>query len=81
MDDLFYYGLNRVEELIGDMDKITRVQIRENLRTMTMGYNMQKNRVKQAHNAEIEVCEKYKALKEQLKSSETSNDQRQTTND
>ena len=74
MDDLFYYGLNRVEELIGDMDKITRVQIRENLRIMTTGYNLQKNRVKQAQNAEIEVCEKYKALTEKLKSSETNKD-------
>ena len=74
MDDLFYYGLNRVEELIGDMDKITRVQIRENLRIMTTGYNLQKQAAEKARGFERFLIKKCEALKKQLKSSETTND-------
>ncbi|MBR3408155.1 MAG: hypothetical protein IKG86_04865 [Paludibacteraceae bacterium] len=79
MDDLFYYGLNRVEELIGDMDKITRVKIRENLRVMQMGYNLQKHAAEREEGFGKFMLKKYKALKKQLKKQR--NDQRLTTND
>ncbi len=74
MDDLFYYGLNRVEELIGDMDKITRVKIRENLRVMQMGYSLQKQAAEQAKGFEKFWIKKCEALKKELESSETTND-------
>ena len=73
MDDLFYYGLNRVEELIGDMDKITRVKIRENLRVMQMGYNLQKHAAEREKGFGKFMLQKYKTLKRQTKSSETTN--------
>ena len=50
MDELFFYGLNRVEDLIEDidMDKTAKGKIRENLRAMCVAYEKQRNAAQQA---------------------------------
>jgi hypothetical protein len=61
------------------MDKITRVKIRENLRIMQMGYNLQKHAAEREKGFGKFMLNKYEALKKQLKSSEK--DQKLKTND
>ena len=74
MDELFFFGYNRIEEIIKDIDETTRVRIEENINVLFVAYGRQKRRAKQAEISVVEVSEKYEALKRQLKSSETTND-------
>ena len=76
MDDLFFYGLSRVYDLIEDMDKTAKEKTRENLRAMCVAYEKQRNATQQARSFERNISQRYEALKKQLKSSETTNDQR-----
>ncbi len=50
MDELFFYGLNRVDDLIDDteLDKTVKGKIRENLRAMCVAYEKQRSAAEQA---------------------------------
>lgn len=67
MDELFFYGLTRVNDLIEDMDKTTEGKIRENLRAMCVAYEKQRNATRQARSFEMDIRKKYEDLKKQLK--------------
>ncbi len=74
MDELFFYGLNRVEELIEDMDKITREKIRENLRVMFRGYDLQRQEVQQAKELKKTLWKEHEDLQKLLKEQGMTND-------
>lgn len=50
MDELFFYGLNRVDDLIDDtdLDKTVKGKIRENLRVMCVAYEKLRSAAEQA---------------------------------
>jgi hypothetical protein len=50
MDELFFYGYNRVDALIDDtdLDKTVKGKIRENLRAMFVAYEKQRSAAEQA---------------------------------
>ncbi len=79
MDELFFYGLNRIQEITEDMDKTTVEKIRENLRVMFRGYDLQRQKVQQAKELERHLWKKLEALQKQLKK-QLKNIQRPTTN-
>ena len=63
MDELFFYGLQRVEELIDDIDTITKVKIRENLRVMYEAYDKQRQKAKHAECFEDDLRVDYDAVR------------------
>ena len=67
MDELFFYALRRVDDLIEEKDEKTEWQIRENLRAMCVAYEKQRNATQLAKSLEKDIRKKYEALKKQLK--------------
>ena len=76
MDELFFYGYNRVNALIDDteLDKTVKGKIRENLRAMCVAYEKQRSATRLAKSFEKDIRKKYEDLKKQLKRNKTTND-------